>query len=199
MFRIDHETLQCISVFLGEPLDISGVVGVGDKDLGKGMAFIFSHKTHSANVTSRSITFNGAFHHSAPSSTSPSNAYLAVHGWVQGTPWIEYYIVENYATFSPLSQPGVTYIGSIGVDGSQYDLGVETYVGTPRAPTNAVGAVTIRRLWSVRVAKRTSGTVTVAAHWIKWATAGPVGTIHEWQIVLCESLNRNGKCNLTVS
>ena len=107
--------------------------------------------------------------------------------------------MENYATFNPISQPGVTYIGSITVDGSPYDLGFSTYVGTPRTPTSALGPVTIRRLWSVRQLKRTAGTVTVAAHWSAWASAGPIGTSHEWEIVSCESINIDGKCDVTVA
>jgi len=142
------------------------------------------------------VTYNGAFAYA--SGTSPtSQAYLSVYGWVKGSPWIEYYIVENYATFHPLSQPGVTYIGTATIDGSPYDFGFSTYVGIPRDPIGG-GPVNIRRLWSVRKLKRTAGTVTVAAHWSKWASVGPIGTSHAWEIVSCESFNIVGKCNVTV-
>mgnify|MGYP001328503279 CR=1 FL=1 len=153
--------------------------------------------TQLTNLLSSPVRYQGAWS-VVPSPTPDSQAYLSVYGWVKGSPWIEYYIVENWATFHPLSQPGVTYTGTITSDGSPYDLGFENYIGIPRTPSGSGTPVPIRRLWSVRKAKRTGGVVTVANHWAAWATSGPIGTAHEWEIVSVEAFNSTGKANITV-
>lgn len=164
------------------------------------MQFIIFRSSHrnSRTLVPRAVKYQGSWSVSPTTSARNSQAYLSVYGWVQGTPWIEYYIVENYATFNPISQPGVTAIGTVTSDGSIYDLGLETYVGVPRAPTSAGGPVTIRRLWSVRRLKRTAGVVSVWNHWRAWSVWSPIGTSHEWEIVSVEAVNSSGKANITV-
>ena len=50
----------------------------------------------------------------------------------------------------------------------------------------------------MRQLKRTGGVVTVNAHWAAWASAGPIGTSHEWEIVSCEAIDIVGKCEAVV-
>jgi len=35
------------------------------------------------------------------------------------------------------------------------------------------------------------------AHWAVWAS-GPIGTLHDWQIYTCKSINIEGLCNVPV-
>jgi len=121
------------------------------------------------------------------------NSYLAVYGWTRN-PLIEYYIVENWGSYDPSSQ--ASNKGNITVDGAVYKMAQSTRTNMPSID----GTKTFEQFWSVRINKRSSGTVDVGAHFRAWANAGMrLGSNHYYQIMACEGYHSTGSCDITVT
>ena len=73
-------------------------------------------------------------------------------------PLVEYYIVENFGTYDPSS--GATNLGTVNCDGSTYRLGSSWRYNKPSIDGNR----DFQQFWSVRVNKRTGGTVQTGCH-----------------------------------
>ena len=73
-------------------------------------------------------------------------------------PLVEYYIVENFGTYDPSS--GATNLGTVTCDGSTYRLGSSWRYNAPSIDGNR----DFQQFWSVRVNKRTGGTVQTGCH-----------------------------------
>jgi endo-1,4-beta-xylanase len=143
---------------------------------GKGWA------TGSAN---RSINFSGSFN-------GGSNGFLAVYGWTR-SPLIEYYVVENYGSWTP---PGGTSKGTFTSDGGTYNI----YQTTRTQQPSIDGTQTFQQYWSVRTSKRSSGTVTFANHVNAWRNKGMnLGSSWAYQIMETEGYQSSGNSNITVS
>jgi endo-1,4-beta-xylanase len=119
-----------------------------------------STQTHS-EIGTISIEYNA-------SSYEPNgNSYLSVYGWVV-SPLIEYYIVDSWGSWRP---PGGTSKGQVTIDGGTYDIYETTRTNQP----SIQGTQTFQQYWSVRTAKRTSGTISVSKHFQEWAKKGMTG------------------------
>lgn len=92
------------------------------------------------------------------------NSYLCVYGWTKD-PLIEYYIVDSWGSWRP---PGGDSIGSVTVDGAEYDV----YKTLRENKPSIIGDTTFYQYWSVRREKRTSGVISVHEHFKAWESLG---------------------------
>lgn len=84
-------------------------------------------------------------------------------------------------------------MGTITSDGGTYDLYRTQRVNQP----SIQGPATFYQYWSVRTAKRTSGTVTVANHFNAWQSKGwTVGSMYEVSLTV-EGYQSSGTANVT--
>jgi endo-1,4-beta-xylanase len=86
-------------------------------------------------------------------------SYLGVYGWTRN-PLIEYYIVDSWGDTRPPAGTS-TFMGTVNSDNGTYDI-YRVYI------MDMLGTNSYYRYWSVRTAKRTTGTITVANHFAAW-------------------------------
>lgn len=125
-----------------------------------------------------SLTNDRTIEYSGDYQPGSSGSYLAVYGWIN-SPQAEYYIVESYGGFDPCSS-GVTQLGTVTSDGSDYTLCTDTRTNQP----SITGTSTFTQYWSVRQNKRTSGTVTTSNHFEAWAKNGFGNSDFNYQVSL---------------
>jgi hypothetical protein len=114
-------------------------------------------------------------------------SYLCVYGWTEN-PLIEWYIVENYGNYKPPGGKG--YQGTIEVDGAAYEVYVDTRVEQP----SIKGTKTFQQYFSVRVDKRTEGTITISDHFKAWEELGLDMSGVLYEVALCvEGFNERSR------
>ncbi|KAK5739573.1 hypothetical protein LTR17_005262 [Elasticomyces elasticus] len=123
---------------------------------------------------------------------SQSAAYLAVYGWINA-PQTEYYIVDNYGTYNPCQ--GLQSIGSVTSDGSAYNVCKGTRTNQP----SITGTSTFTQYFSVRVNKRSAGTITTSNHFNYWKNYGFSASNFNFQVVALEAFSGKGHGSVTVS
>jgi endo-1,4-beta-xylanase len=116
------------------------------------------------------------------------NSYLCVYGWTR-SPLIEYYIVDSWGSWRP---PGGSSKGTINIDGGTYDVYQTQRVNQPSID----GTQTFYQFWSVRTAKKTSGTISVTQHFNAWASKGmTLGKMYEVATTV-EGYQSSGNANV---
>jgi len=121
------------------------------------------------------------------------NAYLCVYGWTTN-PLIEYYVVDSWGSWRP---PGGSSPGTVSTDGGTYNLYRTQRVNQP----SIIGTATFYQHWSVRTAKRATGsnqTITFANHVNAWRNRGWNLGNHNYQVMATEGFQSSGYSNLTV-
>jgi len=143
----------------------------------------------------RNITFSGTF-------DAKNNGYLSIYGTTR-SPNVEYYVIEDYGTYDPTRQfaGGIQNGregGTLEVDGASYKIGSTRHTFMVPVPGEAV----LTKVYSVRSAgdRRTSGTVSMKAHFDAWRDKLGVkfGTM-DLQIVATEGYHSSGEAEITVS
>lgn len=116
------------------------------------------------------------------------NSYLCVYGW-SVEPLVEFYVVEAWGSWRP---PGSEPKGSIDVDGGTYEIYETMRVEQP----SILGNTTFPQYWSVRVDKKTSGTISVSEHFKSWEEKGmKLGKLYD--VALCvEGFRSSGKATV---
>lgn len=142
-------------------------------------------KGWSTGSPNRVVNFSGSFN-------GGSNGYLCLYGWTRNS-LIEYYVVENYGSWTP---PGAQSAGTFTSDGGTYNLYRTQRVNQPSID----GTQTFYQYWSVRTSKRSNGTITFANHVAAWQSKGwNLGSSWAYQIMATEGYQSSGNSNITVS
>ncbi|MCL2031565.1 MAG: glycoside hydrolase family 11 protein, partial [Oscillospiraceae bacterium] len=92
-------------------------------------------------------------------------SYLCVYGWTED-PMIEFYIIENHGSYKPPGGKG--YQGDYSMDGSMYEVYVDTRVNQP----SIQGTQTFEQYFAVRTDLRTEGTISISEHFKAWEALG---------------------------
>lgn len=115
-------------------------------------------------------------------STFTGNVFYGAYGWWRSEgetgieSAVEYYVVENYGVNKPTD--GGELAGIVNSDGADYEVYIIPKYGQP----NVYGINDFTQIKCIRVKDklRSSGTITMANHFNKWASLGwPAGDLYE--------------------
>ncbi|MCL1823087.1 MAG: glycoside hydrolase family 11 protein [Oscillospiraceae bacterium] len=124
--------------------------------------------------------------------TKGDASYLCIYGWTED-PLIEFYVVENYFSYKPPGGKG--YQGTFEADGGTYEVYVGNRVDMPSIHRDKD---TFLQYFSVRVDRRTEGTISLDEHFKAWGEMGldVSGTMYE--ISFCaEGFNTSGSAEIS--
>ena len=125
-------------------------------------------------------TFTATYNCSYNPSSASGNSYLSVYGWTVNL-LKEFYIIEDWRNWIPSRAAGATLKGTITVNGSIYDIYVNTRVNQP----SIIGTTTFQQYFSIRRDVRNSGTINISEHFDKWESLGmEMGKMYEVSFVV---------------
>lgn len=137
-------------------------------------------------------TFYATYNCNYNPSSASGNSYLSVYGWTVN-PLKEYYIIEDWRNWIPSMATDAILKGTITVNGSIYDIYVNTRVNQP----SIVGDTTFQQYFSIRRNERNSGTINISEHFDKWESLGmEMGKMYEVSFVV-EGYQSSGSFEFT--
>ena len=120
------------------------------------------------------------------------NSYLGIYGWTVD-PLVEFYILDDWRNWIPSMAEGVSFKGSLEINGSIYDIYEYIRVNQP----SIVGTTTFPQIFSIRRDKRNSGTIDISEHFKKWEELGMVlGKMYEVAFAV-EGYHNSGSFDFT--
>ncbi|MFN8077716.1 MAG: glycoside hydrolase family 11 protein [Kineosporiaceae bacterium] len=126
---------------------------------------------------------------------------LGVQGWTR-EPLTEYRIIDSWTAWNPTT--GATKLGVVVSDGGVYEIYRSRVTSMlDRAPAGSAGPAMIPNSYdvytSLRLTKRTAGTITVADHVAAWAAYG--FTVGRWdqQLLAVAGHQSSGSADVTVA
>jgi len=146
-----------------------------------------ARKSVRPGVTNQKIDFN------VNATVASGNVFYGAYGWwrnpnATGThnKAVEYYVVENYGSYEP--KDALTWVGYLTTDNGTYNI----YIGNITDQPNFYESEGIKSFTQIKAIRangvnegqnndrRSSGSITLADHFNKWATLGwPVGNLSE--------------------
>jgi hypothetical protein len=136
----------------------------------------------------------------AETKTSESGlVYVGIYGWTID-PLREYYIIDDWGSSKPADTApdgsARTHIGTITLDGDDYDVWKNTRVNKP----NITGTdATFDQYFSVRTSARQCGHISVSQHFSEWSKLGlTLGKLEEATLLL-EAQNGTGSIAFTTA
>jgi len=118
-----------------------------------------------------------------------SVSYLTAYGWTQ-RPLMEWYIVEKRGSY----MPGRIHVGTAEIDGSIYDIRIDTRVNQPSIEGNR----TFAQIYSIRRNHRIEGVITVSDHFKAWEALGLDVSGRLYEVSMCiEGYNSSGNGSIT--
>lgn len=144
-------------------------------------------KGWNSGIASRVVNYNAGIF--APS----GNGYLTFYGWTRNS-LIEYYVVDSWGTYRPTG----THKGTVSSDGGTYDIYQTMRYNAPSID----GTQTFPQYWSVRQAKRATGSnvqINFSNHVNAWKSKGlNLGSSWSYQALCVEGYQSSGNANVTV-
>ena len=117
-------------------------------------------------------------------------SYLCVYGWTED-PLIEFYVIENHGRYKPPGREG--YVGRIEVDDGVY----EVFEATRTQQPSIQGTRTFQQYFSVRLNRRTEGTISLHEHFMAWEELGLDMSGKMFEVAFCvEGYNGTGNANV---
>ncbi len=127
-------------------------------------------------------------------------AYFGIYGWTVD-PLVEYYVMEDWHEWNPSKDKNMhKLIGTINVDGSDYEVLTRQMKGQPSIKGNSTD---FPQVFSIRKNTRSSGSISISEHFRKWESMGiELGKLYEVKIKVesySGSSSGSGSCRVTTA
>jgi endo-1,4-beta-xylanase len=131
----------------------------------------------------RNVTYQGTYR-------ATNLGYVGVYGWAKN-PRVEYFVVESFTPGNPASDG--QNLGTFKSDNGTYAIYRRTRYNVPGVPENIV-----IQYWSLRLNKRTEGTITLQNHFDAWRSKGLTLGTFDYQVFAVQATYGNGSATFTI-